>query len=333
MTATPPERPARSTLAQVAERAKVSLKTASRALGGEAYVSESTRQRVLTAATELGYQRNSAASLLASGRLAASIGLITGDFTNPFYSTLAAAIEDEARHRTIHLSVANSRESAEQEWLLAQDLADRQTQALIVVSALQDHSAYSQLQSRGIPVVFTDRAAVNLNADSVVFDNREGGRLAAQHLLDTGHSRIALIGDYDWLPTYQERKAGMAEVLDAAGVQWLDLIRNDAHGVREARDLLSELLELKDPPTAVVAGNNRSLLGITQELAARNAQQSLAVIGFDDPEWAQVFGITVVTGDVTEMGRAAARLALLRMSERSRPIERVVIPMQLVKRG
>ncbi|HIY66855.1 MAG TPA: LacI family transcriptional regulator [Candidatus Agrococcus pullicola] len=332
MSTTPREVPARSTLAQVAERAKVSLKTASRALGGEAYVSEETRQRVLTAATDLGYQRNSAASLLASGRLAISIGLITGDFANPFYSALAAAIEDEVRPRTIHLSVANSRESAEQERFLAQDLADRQAQALIVVSALQDHAAYSRLQSRGIAVVFADRAAVNINADSVVFDNREGGRLAARHLLDAGHSRIALIGDYEWLPTYRERKAGMAEVLDAAGVQWRDLIRNDAHEALEARKLLSELLELEDPPTAVVAGNNRSLLGLTQELAARKNQQAPAVLGFDDPEWAQVLGITVVSGDVTEMGRAAARLALLRMNDRSRPSEKVVIPMRLIKR-
>ncbi|WP_293698078.1 LacI family DNA-binding transcriptional regulator [uncultured Agrococcus sp.] len=332
MAATPQEIPARSTLAQVAERAGVSLKTASRALGGEAYVSEETRGRVLAAAADLGYQRNSAASLLASGRLAVSIGLITGDFANPFYSTLAAAVEDEVRPRTIHLSVANSRESAEQEWLLAQDLADRQAQALIVVSALQDHAAYSRLQSRGIAVVFADRTAMNLDADSVVFDNREGGRLAAQHLLDAGHSRIALIGDYEWLPTYRERKAGMAEVLDAAGVQWRDLIRNDAHGALEARQFVRELLELEDPPTAVVAGNNRSLLGLTQELAARKGHAAPAVIGFDDPEWAQVLGITVVAGDVAEMGRAAARLALLRMSERSRPIENVVIPMRLIRR-
>ena len=333
MSTTPREVPARSTLAQVAERAKVSLKTASRALGGEAYVSEETRQRVLTAATDLGYQRNSAASLLASGRLAISIGLITGDFANPFYSALAAAIEDEVRPRTIHLSVANSRESAEQERLLAQDLADRQAQALIVVSAQQDHAAYSRLQSRGIAVVFADRPAVNINADSVVFDNREGGRLAAQHLLDAGHSRIALIGDYEWLPTYQERKAGMEEVLDPAGVQWRDLIRNDAHEALEARNMVNELLDLEDPPTAIVAGNNRSLLGLTQELAARKSPRAPAVVGFDDPEWAQVLGITVVTGDVAEMGRAAARLALLRMNDRSRPVEKVVIPMRLIKRG
>src|SRR5699024_7223796 len=83
----PPTR--RATLHEVAAVAGVSLKTASRALGGEAYVSEQTRKQVLDAARQLGYQRNAAASLLARGLLTDSIGLITGDFTNPFYSALA----------------------------------------------------------------------------------------------------------------------------------------------------------------------------------------------------------------------------------------------------
>jgi LacI family transcriptional regulator len=200
----------RPTLAQVAARAGVSLKTASRALGGESYVSEKTLTSVLAAAAELDYQRNAAASLLASGRLADSLGLITGDFTNPFYSALAQAVEDEIRPRGMHLSVANSRESAEQEKRVAHDLADRQTKAVITVSAMTDHADYATLQARGIPVVFVDRPAENLAADSVVFDNREGGRLVAQHLIDRGHRRIAFIGDYAWLPTYRARLAGMA---------------------------------------------------------------------------------------------------------------------------
>lgn len=324
--------PHRATLAQVAVKAGVSLKTASRALGGEEYVSEETRRRVLAAAAELDYQRNSAASLLASGRLADSIGLITGDFTNPFYSALAKAVEDEIRPRTIHLSVANSRESAEQEWRLAQDLADRQAKALIVVSAREDHADYARLQARGIPVVFVDRPAENLSADTVVFDNREGGRLAAQHLRDGGHTRIAFIGDYSWLPTYQERLAGMGDVLDELDSPWRDLLRADAHDVADARNCMRELLTLDPPPTAVVAGNNRILLGITQELAARRDGPLPEVVGFDDPEWAQVLGITVVTGDVADLGRSAARLALMRLSERTRPVERMVLPMRLIAR-
>lgn len=335
MTRTDDEAAPRPTLAQVAARAGVSLKTASRALGGESYVSAKTLASVLAAAAELDYQRNAAASLLASGRLAESIGLITGDFTNPFYSALAQAIEDEIRPRGMHLSVANSRESAEQEQRVAHDLADRQTKAVITVSAMTDHTEYAQLQARGIPVVFVDRPAENLDADSIVFDNREGGRLAARHLIDAGHHRIAFIGDYAWLPTYRQRLAGMGDVLDdlprGEGADWRELLRTDAHDVASSRECMRGLLALENPPTAVVAGNNRILLGVMEEIAD-HPEASPAVIGFDEPEWAQVLGISVVTGDVEALGRQAARLAVARLSDRTRAYESVVIPMQLIAR-
>ncbi|HWS50380.1 MAG TPA: LacI family DNA-binding transcriptional regulator [Microbacterium sp.] len=322
----------RPTLAQVAARAGVSLKTASRALGGESYVSEKTLANVLAAAAELDYQRNAAASLLASGRLADSIGLITGDFTNPFYSALAQGIEDEIRTQGMHLSVANSRESAEQERRVARDLADRQTKAVITVSAMTDHADYAQLQARGIPVVFVDRPAENLEADSVVFDNRHGGSLAAGHLIEGGHRRIAFIGDYEWLPTYRQRLAGMGDVLDEATPGWRDLLRTDAHDIASSRSCTQELLALDDPPTAVVAGNNRILLGVMEELEAHGADRRPAVIGFDEPEWARVAGVSVVTGDVEALGRRAARLAVARLGDRTRGFENVVLPMRLVVR-
>lgn len=320
----------RPTLAQVAARAGVSLKTASRALGGESYVSEKTLASVLAAAAALDYQRNAAASLLASGRLADSIGLITGDFTNPFYSALAEAIEDEIRTRGMHLSVANSRESADQERRVARDLADRQTTAVITVSAMADHADYAQLQARGIPVVFVDRPPEHLDADSVVFDNREGGRLAARHLIDRGHRRIAFIGDYAWLPTYRQRLAGMGDVLDEEDASWRELLRTDAHDVASSRACMRELLTLDEPPTAVVAGNNRILLGVMEEISGH--EETPAVIGFDEPEWARVLGISVVTGDVEALGRQAARLAVARLADRTRAYESVVLPMQLLPR-
>ncbi|MBF4561208.1 LacI family DNA-binding transcriptional regulator [Agreia pratensis] len=321
----------RPTLAQVAARAGVSLKTASRALGGESYVGEKTLARVLTAAAELDYQRNAAASLLASGRLADSIGLITGDFTNPFYSALAQAIEDEIRPHGMHLSVANSRESAEQEQRVAHDLADRQTKAVITVSATPDHADYAQLQARGIPVVFVDRPAANVEADSIVFDNREGGRLAARHLIEAGHRRIAFIGDYEWLPTYRARLAGMGDVLDSAPSEWRDLLRTDAHDIPSSRACMRNLLALTDPPTAVVAGNNRILLGVMEEVA-EFPSPSPAVIGFDEPEWAHVLGISVVTGDVEALGRQSAQLAVARLGDRTRSFESIVLPMRLIPR-
>ena len=323
----------RVTLAQVADRAGVSLKTASRALAGEQYVSRDTLSKVLAAASQLGYQRNAAASMLASGQLAESIGLIGGDFTNPFYSVLAQSMENEIRRQGMHLTVATSGESGERERRIVDDLTSRQAKALVVVSAMSDHAHYARVQARGVPVVFVDRPPVDLDADSVVFDNRMGGRLAARHFLDIGHTRIAFVGDYAWLPTHRERLEGMAAVLDGGpSSSWRDLLRDDAHDVASSRARTRELLALPNPPTAIVAGNNRILLGVLEELSAMSMGDVPAVIGIDEPEWARVMGITTVAGDVEEVGRQAARLAISRLTDRTRPTEHVVLPMRLTPR-
>lgn len=327
--------PRRATLAQVATLAGVSLKTASRALGGERYVSTATHHKVMAAAQSLGYQRNVAATMLASGRVTDSVSLIAGDLTNPFYSAVAHGLEDTIHEHGMHLSVGNSRESIDREWELALSVANAYTKAIIVASAMTEHSRYTELQSRGIPIVFVDRPANGLAADSVVLDNRAGGSMAATHLLAHGHQRIGFIGDFEWLPTHRERVAGMADVLDAADVgPWRELVCSGAHDAASAHARADELMNHPTPPTAIIAGNNRITLGVMQAFAAQGrAKDSVALLGFDDFDWAPVLGISVIAHEPEAMGQQAARLALARMADRSREPENVTIPMTLVARG
>lgn len=322
-----PTRP--PTLARVAAHAGVSPKTASRALRGEPHVSATTLAEVVAAAANLGYQRNVAASLLASGRLPDSIGLITGDFTNPFNAALANAIENEISNCGARLALVNSRESAVQERRAAHDLADRRMKAVIVASVMSDHSEYAQLQARGVPVVFAGRPAENLAADSVAFDNREGGRLAGRHLVETGHRRIAYIGDPRYFWIYRQHVAGMADVIHDT-TSGRHLLQTQAYDSESSSLCARALLALAEPPTAVVAGNSRILLGLMDEILGRVSMP--AVVSFDDPEWAQFLGVSVVSGAVDELGRHAARLAIARLTDRRRSIENVVLPMRFTAR-
>lgn len=324
----------RPTLAEVAAGADVSLKTASRALSGEPHVSPGTLARVLAEARRLGYQRNAAASLLASGRTVDTIGVLTGDFTNPFYAGLAQGVEDEARGKSIRMAVASTGEDPDTEWELAQNMAAQRAKAVIVVSAMVEHSRYASLSASGTTVVFADRAARGIEADSVVLDNYHGGCLAAQHLLDAGHHRIAYIGDYEWLPTHRDRVAGFGETLAAAGVlRWGGLVRTGVHDVDSARVAATTLLMASPRPTAIVAGNNRIALGVLQSLVALPEARTTAVIGFDDVEWAGIVGLTVIAQDPVAMGRQAARLALARIEDQSRAAQTVVMPTSLTENG
>jgi LacI family transcriptional regulator len=333
-TALPPAR--RVTLAQVARASDVSLKTASRVLGGEPHVASATRERVLSAARSLGYQRNTAASLLASGRRADYLGLITGDLTNPFYAALAQEIEESTRVHHLRLNLSSSGESPETEWELARSLSDQRCRALIVVSSMSDHAGYGELQRTGMPVVFVDRPARGVEADSVVLDNVRGGQLAAEHLLALGHRDIAYIGDYDWLPTQRERFEGFARAMERSGAgPWRDLVRTGAHDVPGAREAVQGLLSGARAPSAFVAGNNRSSLAVLQELVSRFPQPASrpAIVGFDDVEWAEVLGLTVIAHEPGEMGRRAVDLVLGRLGDPDRAPVSLVLPVRVIARG
>ncbi|MFZ4893219.1 LacI family DNA-binding transcriptional regulator [Plantibacter sp. Mn2098] len=322
------------TLQAVADQAGVSLKTASRAINGEQYVRQETRDRVLDAAALLGFQLNTMASLLARGITSNTVGLVTGDLANPFYAALAKGVEDEIRGKGLQLTLASSDESADTERALVQELAHRQVKAIIVVSAMDAHGEYRSLQERGIPVVFVDRAAADIAADSVVFDNRGGSRTAAAHLLGVGHRRVAFLGDYEWLPTYRERLAGFAEAMDGSGVDdWRTLVRDGAHDVTTACALTEALLDLPHPPTAVFASNNRATIGALQAFGRRRLSPQPALIGFDDFDLAEFIGVTVVANDPVEMGRRAASLALAHLASRGIEPETYVLPATLIVRG
>lgn len=323
------------TLAQVAEAAGVSLKTASRVLAGEPHVAAATRDRVIEQARNLGYRRNAAASLLASGEQAEHITVITGDITNPFYARLAQGVEESVRENGMTLSLSSSGEDSDREWALAMTAARQRSRALIVVSAMEDNSCYLDLLRTGMPVVFVDREPRGIEADSVVLDDVAGGAMAAEHLLSHGHQRIAYIGDYEWLPTQRGRLEGFSDAMRAANIEsYEDLVRTGAHDVHGARQIVHELLDEPEPPTAFVAGNNRSSLAIFHEVRQqfRDGAEP-AVIGFDDVEWASVLGMSVISRDSAEVGQEAVNLAFARISDPSREPRHVMLPLELIERG
>jgi LacI family transcriptional regulator len=324
----------RPTLAVVAQAAGVSLKTASRVLNGEPNVASATRERVQDAAASLGFRRNAVAADLARGGLSRLVGFITGDLANEFYSALASGIERELREHGLQLLTASSDEDPEREASLTGELLERRVGALIVTPAGADQSALRSEIAAGLPVVVVDRPAAGMDVDTVVIDNRGGTRAAVAHLLAHGHRRIAFVGDEPHLWTYQERSAEFLAAMTEAGVpdpqRW---VRSGAHDAAAARGLALELLGAPEPPTAILAANNRATVGTLQALRDTPGGADVAVVGFDDFELADLLGITVVAYDAVEMGRRAAELAVARSADPDRTVEQVVLPTRVVTRG
>lgn len=315
------------TLSRVAERAGVSLKTASRALNGEQHVADATRERVLSAAAELGFRMNPQASMLKRGIATPVVGMITGDLANPFYSALAKGVEKEVRAVGAHLTIASSDEDPDVERALVAEFADRHVRGLVIVSTRPTHEDLAALIARGTRVVFVDRPPVGVEADSIVIDNHGGAFAATQHLLAAGHRRIAFVGDYERLSTHRERRRGYTDALAEVGGE--AIVRVGSHDARSGRDAVAQLLTGPRPVTAILAGNNRIALGAVRAIAATSPETAL--VGFDDFDLSDMLDVTTVAHDPAEMGRLAAQ-RILRHTGRT-DVERVVMPTRLIARG
>ena len=319
------------TLADVAAAAGVSIKTASRALGGEPNVADATRGRVRAAAATLGFTMNSAASQLRRGTAVRTVGLVVGDLANPFYMGLATGVEHALREHGLQLTMASSDEDAAIERAIVEDLVHRRANGILLVSTLDEHGELRSVGDRGVPLVLVDRAPTGLEVDAVVIDNVAGTTAAVAGFVARGHRRIAFVGDLERLSPQRERHAAYAAALAASGIA-LDpgLVVRGAHSAAAAEEAVRDLLRLDAPPTAVFTANNRVTIGAIA--AFRDVAHPPALVGFDHFELADALGISTVGADTTALGREAVG-ALLRRGDGEHAPSTRALPATLVARG
>lgn len=324
----------RPTLRQVAALSGVSLKTASRVLNGEPYVSEATARKVLDAAAQLGFRRNAIARELRAGARSSSVGLIIGDVANPFYARIARGAERTLRPAGLQLITASSDEDPDLEHNLVSDMLERRVSALLLVTSADDHGYLEAERKHGVPVVFLDRPPDDLSADTIVLDNAGGVRQAVEHLLAHDHRRIGLVGDLSRLSTHRERAAAFEQAMEQAGIpNWRRFVRSDSHDVEAAARSVRELLALRPAPTALLTTNNRITIGALRALRELDDAARIALVGFDDFDLADLLGISVVAHDPDVMGVLGAEQVLNRLAGETGPVRRIVLPTRLVPRG
>ncbi|WP_226900256.1 LacI family DNA-binding transcriptional regulator [Nonomuraea phyllanthi] len=326
----------RPTMTDVAREVGVTAKTVSRVLNGDGPVAVETRERVMEAVRKLGYQPNLMARNMRVGARDAAIGLVIPEMGNPFFGTVAGGVESAVRARGLTLIVGNSSETAELEQsLIATFLARRVSALMVVPSAAGDHRHLRGERVAGLPIVFLDRPAVGLTADSVVSANREGAREGVAHLIAHGHRRVGFVGDVPAaLYTRRERFQGYRDALEAAGLPFDRSLVETGHDQEAAAGATMRLLALDDPPTALFAGNNLASMGAVVALS-RARRKDVALVGFDDLPLAECLDppLTVVAQDPARMGATAAELVLARLDgDRSRA-RRTLVPTRLVVRG
>jgi LacI family transcriptional regulator len=322
----------RPTLVQVARLAGVSLKTASRVLNDEPYVSAATAAKVQAAAEELGFRLNVIARELRAGARSSIVGLIISDLANPFYARIARGAERVLRANDLQLICASSDEDPVLERQLTAELLERRVSALLLTTCVDDHH-YLEVERRlGIPIAFLDRPPAGIDADTISLDNAEGARQAAEHLIQHGHRRIGLVGDLSRLATHRERIAGFAKAMADAGIDgWQRFVRADSHDSEAAERATRELMALPQPPTGLFTTNNRITAGALRAL--RQLPSPPALIGFDDFDLAELLGVSVISHSPERMGELAVELVLERLAGAERPASHHRLPIRLIERG
>jgi LacI family transcriptional regulator len=321
----------------VAALAGVGLATVSRVVNGKPGVSPATTARVRAAIDRLDYRHNVHASFLRrSNGKTATIGLVLEDVANPFMSALHRAVEDYARARGVLVFAGSCDEDGRRERELISALRARRVDGIIIVPAGPDHSYLLPELRVGTAMVFVDRPARFLDADSVTSDDAGGTRAAVSHLAALGHRRIAYLGADLAITTAEERLRGYTEAHAALGLESdPTIVRTGLGTVEEAERAADEILRGADPPTALVSGQNYFTVGAVKALRALGLHQRVAVVGFDDFPLADLLdpAVTVVAHDPMELGRIAAELLFRRLDGDPSPSQHVVCSVRLVPRG
>jgi LacI family transcriptional regulator len=326
--------PTRATIEDVARLAGVSAKTVSRVFADSAQVADHTRERVRDAAKRLRFRPNTLARDLRRGGVSSTVAFLIGDISNPFYFAVAGGIEQELASAGYTMLLATTDDSAQTERRVIDALLGQRVSALLLTPVADDQSYLEGERHLGTPIVAVDRPPRDLVADTVVLANRSGMREAVRSLTDRGHRRIAFVANPASLYSVRERLAGYREALAEVEVQ--DTVRwehlsDDPHA--STHEAVRTLLASTDAPTAIVTGNNRATSAVLRALRDISTPHPPAVIGFDDFEYAELLGISVVAHDPHELGRSAARLALDRIADPGGRVRTIELPTRLLPRG
>jgi LacI family transcriptional regulator len=316
-----------ATIKDVAKEAGVSVATVSRVINRNGYVQEETRKLVEAAISKLNYLPNEVARSLYFQK-SKLIGLIIPDITNPFFPEIARGVEDVLQQNGYRLIIGNSDEDAEKEVRYIETFTQHNVLGVISTSSEE----ISQWEKLNIPVVLLDR--IHHDFPFVCSDQKEGGRLAAQILLDRGSRNITLLRGPKHVRTAYERFFAALEVLGKSQVQFQVL--NTSFSFDGALETAGKLFELYPDTDGVIAVNDIVASAVLREalLRGKKIPEEMQIIGFDDIPMSKFLfpALSTIQQPAYEMGKEAAKLLLERIRQTDIRKKQIILPVSFVER-
>jgi DNA-binding LacI/PurR family transcriptional regulator len=301
----------------VAAKAAVSTATVSHVLNGTRVTRPRTRERVLAAVHDLGYAQNQAARNLARGT-SSLLGLLVSDVRNPFFPEITAAFQDQALAHEMDAIMMNTNYDAQRTLHSVRRLLGLQVPGVAIFTSQIEPSVVDVLAERHVAAVYLDLGKVSHAVSNIVLDYEGGIAQALEHLTGLGHSRIAYIGGPPKLLSIHRRKEAFIVHATRLGLDASLTIDSD-FSVKGGYSAFSQFLS-DDPPTAIVAGNDLTAIGVLHCAYDRGLRvpEHLSVIGFDDILFAEYTqpALTTVAVPRAEIGKTAFEALWAMLSDR-----------------
>ena len=328
-----------ATIREVAQRAGVSPASVTRVIGGYPNVSEGLRERVLEAVNAVGYKPDLLAAGLRRGT-SHTVGVIINDILNPAIAQMVDIIESELRTSGYGVILANSNGDPANDLPSLLLLGQRRVDAIIASFAddtAEDLAAH--LSGSTIPIVLLDRKTSVAGVSAVLTDHYSASCTLTEHLLEMGHTKIALInGDPSGYPS-RERSKGFLDTLRKNGVSPQEAFQLSHRGSEEfGQSATADIFSLPSPPTALIVGNGNTgaLAGVLGEIRSRGIVlgRDLALAASEDGPLASLHTppITTLHRDISYFSLRATRLTLQYLSKETRHHSEILLAIYLVVR-
>ncbi len=317
----------RVSIKDIAKEAGVSTALVSYVLNGkerEARIGEEMAKRVRQIAKELGYQPNLIARGLKFGKTK-TLGLIVADISNPFFSSLARIIENEAKKHGYTVIFGSSDEQLEKSQSLIDTLLNRQVDGLIVTPVEGSEQQIVEIKEKNVPVVLIDRGFNELQTNTVIIDNYNSVYKSVKLLMQNGFKKIAMLAYDSKLTHMQDRIRGYKEAIKDGGLSFSSklLIQISYENTEEEIEhKLVALVNQKKIDAIMLATNSISLsaLRVISKLQLK-VPQELAIVCFDESDVYDFFytSITYIKQDLKAIGEAAVNIMIQQIEKGKDP--------------
>lgn len=327
------------TIIDIARISGYSKSTVSKVLRNEPYVKKSTKKKILKEIKKVGYQPDEIARSLVLKKPSNFIGLIISDTSNPFFAEVVSGVEAEAKKRDCNVILCNTNYiETEEARYIDMLLRNRAIGILLATATINDYNV-KHLIKINYPLVLIARGVKSVKTDIVSIDNFEVAKTAVNYLIQKGHRKIAHFTVTEKVLSLIQRLEGYKSALKSNNIKMdYNLIFRNEMSIEGGYKSASELLKLKEKPTAIFAADDLVAIGAMNFFLEKNKKipEDISIIGFDNIKFSGIrqINLTTVNQPKFEMGEKSVKILFKKINGGSnyKPIN-YILKTKIIERG